>query len=82
MFGVIFVVQVVLFDVDKGQVDRALQLIDVELRQFEKDGLLKGDISAEEQSKLITGSSSLEETVKVNNWRFVNKTNLCQSYKT
>ena len=67
MFGVIFVVQVVLFDVDKGQVDRALQLIDVELRQFEKDGLLKGDISAEEQSKLITGSSSLEETVKVNN---------------
>lgn len=55
---------VVLFDVDAGQVERALQLIDVELRQFEKDGLLKGDISAEEQSKLITGSSSLEETVK------------------
>jgi hypothetical protein len=41
--------QVVLFDVEAEQVARALKLIAAELRQFELDGLLKGDISAEDQ---------------------------------
>lgn len=54
-----------LFDVDAGQVERALKLIGAELRQFEQDGLLKGDISAEQQAELITGSSNLEDCVKV-----------------
>ena len=43
-------------------------LISVELRQFESDGLLKGDISAERQAELITGSSNLEDCVKVS-WK-------------
>jgi hypothetical protein len=55
----------VLFDVDAGQVERALKLIGAELRQFEQDGLLKGDISAEQQAELISGSSNLEDCVKV-----------------
>ena len=57
--------QVVLFDVEPAQVDRALKGIDAELKQFEKEGLLKGQISAQEQSDLITGCSDLEECVKV-----------------
>jgi hypothetical protein len=48
-------------------VDRALKLIAAELRQFESDGLLKGDISAEKQAELITGCSNLEECVKARN---------------
>eukprot|EP00088_Acartia_fossae_P068269 TRINITY_DN8622_c0_g1_i2.p1 TRINITY_DN8622_c0_g1~~TRINITY_DN8622_c0_g1_i2.p1 ORF type:complete len:322 (+),score=113.43 TRINITY_DN8622_c0_g1_i2:38-1003(+) len=56
---------VVLFDIDSKQVEAAIESIRNELKHFESEGTLRGDkLSAEEQAKLITGTSSLQECVK------------------
>jgi len=56
--------QVVLYDVEESQVSKALDNIKSELHQFEKEGILRGNLSAEEQIKLISGTSSLQECVR------------------
>ena len=56
--------KVSLYDIDSNQVDRALENIAAELEQFEKDGVLRGNLKADEQRPLITGSTDLAETIK------------------
>ena len=56
--------KVSLYDIDSKQVDKALENISVELEQFEKDGVLRGNLKADEQRPLITGSTDLDEAVK------------------
>ena len=57
--------KVTLFDIEEAQVQKALENIAVELDQFEKDGVLRGQLSAEAQKKLISGSSKLDDCIKV-----------------
>ncbi len=57
--------QVTLYDIEKSQVDKALDNISVELDQFEKDGVLRGNLKASEQKKLISGTTELEKCVEV-----------------
>ena len=57
--------KVVLFDVEAKQVTAAIESIAKELKQFESEGVLRGDkLSAEEQATLISGTSSLAECVQ------------------
>jgi len=56
--------EVMLYDVDPSQVKRALESIASELQEFEKDGTLRGELSAAQQTNLIAGTSSLEECVR------------------
>ena len=56
--------KVMLYDVKLEQVTRALEIIKTELLEFERDGTLRGTLSAEDQSKLISGTESLAECVK------------------
>ena len=56
-----------LFDVEESQLTKALEEISVELDEFEKSGVLRGTLTAEEQKKLLTSTSKLEECVKVIN---------------
>jgi len=55
--------KVVLYDVDAGQVERALSNIKEELVEFENAGTLRGTLPAAEQAKLISGTASLAECV-------------------
>ncbi len=56
---------VVLFDIEAAQVKKALDGIAIEVDILEKDGLLRGSLSAEQQKKLITGTSDLAECIRV-----------------
>jgi len=58
--------KVTLYDIDPQQVQKALDNIKVELEQFEKDGVLRGNLKAAQQQPLISGSTDLEQSVKVN----------------
>lgn len=58
--------KVTLYDIDSQQVQKALDNIKVELEQFEKDGVLRGNLKAAQQQPLISGSTDLEQSVKVN----------------
>ncbi|XP_064629776.1 lambda-crystallin homolog [Lineus longissimus] len=51
-------------DDDPTQTSAALENIQVLLEKMEKDGLLKGTLSSQEQFKLISGCGSVEECVK------------------
>lgn len=53
--------KVSVFDVDQGQITRAEKNISVTLTQYEKDGFLRGEIPAAEQTKLVTFTSSLQD---------------------
>ncbi|XP_064629778.1 lambda-crystallin-like [Lineus longissimus] len=53
-----------IYDVDPAQVSAALENIQVLLEKMEKEGLLKGTLSSQEQFKLISGSGSFEECVE------------------
>lgn len=53
--------KVSVFDVDQGQITRAEKNISVTLTQYEKDGFLRGEIPATEQTKLVTFTSSLQD---------------------
>lgn len=57
--------RVSLFDVDPAQVKKALENIKDELVQFEKDGVLRGKLSAEAQNQLISGSADLSDCITV-----------------
>ena len=56
--------KVTLFDIEKSQVAKALENIATELVQFEKDGVIRGTLSAEAQTKLISGSSNLSDCIR------------------
>jgi hypothetical protein len=45
--------QVVLYDVEESQVTRALDNIRAELAEFEKEGILRGTLSAANQERSI-----------------------------
>lgn len=53
-----------LFDVDPGQVSRALEATETHLKDYEKKGQLRGQETAEEQFRRIKGSSSLQECLQ------------------
>lgn len=53
-----------LYDVVKKQVSEALVDIAQRLLGLEKSGMLRGEQSAEQQSKLVTGSDDLEECLR------------------
>jgi len=60
---------VVLFDVEKEQVTRALASIGEELLEFESMGVLRGNkLTAKQQRELISGTDKLEECVKDTVW--------------
>ena len=56
----------VLFDIEQSQVTRAINGITNDLQDFEKEGILRGKLSASVQTGLIKGCTKLEECVKVN----------------
>jgi len=56
--------QVVLFDIEQSQVTRAITGIANDLQDFEKEGILRGNLSAKVQTDLISGCTKLEECVK------------------
>jgi len=56
--------KVTLYDILESQVSAALTNIASELVQFEKDGVIRGTISAADQTKLISGSSNLSDCIK------------------
>ena len=55
--------KVTLYDIEKSQVDKALENIALELVQFEKDGVIRGNLTAEAQTKLISGSTNLADCI-------------------
>lgn len=55
--------QVTIFDIIPEVVEKALQLTKDELNSLEKQGLLRGTLSAAEQFACISGSHNLKETV-------------------
>lgn len=61
--------KVVLFDVAKEQVTKALSSIGEELAEFESLGVLRGNkLTAEQQNELISGTDNLEDCVKDTVW--------------
>ena len=56
----------VLFDIEQSQVTRAINGISNDLQDFEREGILRGSLSAKVQTDLIKGCTKLEECVKVN----------------
>lgn len=54
-----------LFDVESSQVSKALENIAIEVDQLEKDGVLRGTLTASEQKLKISGTSDLAECIKV-----------------
>lgn len=55
--------KVVLYDISQEIVDKALANIQDQLQDLEAENSLRGDLSAAEQSALITGAIDLEEAV-------------------
>ena len=55
--------QVRLYDVEEHQVERALGEIRTKLGELEKQGLLRGTLSREEQISRVSGTNSLEHCV-------------------
>jgi len=53
--------EVMLYDVDEGQVTRALHHIQSELVELEGCGTLRGSLTADQQVRLITGTDSLAQ---------------------
>lgn len=50
---------VIIYDVNLEQINTAYDKIKCELQTMEQKGILKGNLSAEQQIKLITGKSFL-----------------------
>ena len=56
-----------LYDIEESQVKRAMNGIANDLQDFEKEGILRGNLSAKVQTELISGCTKLEACVKVQN---------------
>ncbi|XP_043249078.1 lambda-crystallin homolog [Colletes gigas] len=56
--------EVIIYDIVNEQIKKALEDIQQQLKRLENGGLLRGVLSADQQFKLIKGSSNLAETVK------------------
>lgn len=56
--------QVTIYDIVPEQITNALKRIETELKALEKDNLLRGTLTAEQQIKCITGTTDLKELVK------------------
>ena len=56
-----------LYDIEESQVRRAMNGIANDLQDFEKEGILRGNLSAKVQTELISGCTKLEDCVKVQN---------------
>jgi len=56
--------QVNIYDIEPKQVETALSDIKEQLNKLEKDGLLRGKLTAKQQYELIKGTTSLQECVK------------------
>lgn len=56
--------EVIIYDIVKEQITRALEDIHQQLKHLENSGLLRGSLTAEQQFKLIKGSTNLIEVVK------------------
>ncbi|XP_060811185.1 lambda-crystallin homolog isoform X1 [Bombus pascuorum] len=56
--------EVIIYDIVKEQINRALEDIHQQLKRLESSGLLRGSLTADQQIKLIKGSSNLTEVVK------------------
>ena len=54
-----------LYDIEESQVNRAMNGIANDLQDFEKEGILRGNLSAKVQTELISGCTKLEDCVKV-----------------
>ena len=54
-----------LYDIEESQVKRAMNGIANDLQDFEKEGILRGNLSAKVQTELISGCTKLEDCVKV-----------------
>ena len=48
--------EVIIYDIVKEQINRALEDIQQQLQHLESNGLLRGSLTADQQFKLITGS--------------------------
>ena len=55
--------KVQLYDIEKKQVDGALENIKTQLAHLEEVGLLRGDLSKSEQFALISGTSNMSECI-------------------
>lgn len=56
--------QVTIYDIVPEQVANALKRIESELKRLEKENLLRGTLTAEQQVKCITGTTDIKELVK------------------
>lgn len=56
--------KVKLYDIEQQQITNALEVIRKELKSLEQSGSLKGSLSAEQQSALISGCVNLAEAVE------------------
>lgn len=56
--------EVTIYDIVQEQINKALEDIHQQLNRLESNGLLRGSLTADQQLKLIKGSSNLAETVK------------------
>ena len=67
-----------LYDVDEGQVTRALHHIQSELVELEGCGTLRGSLTADQQVRLITGTDSLAQCLLDTVYVQVGLTNVLQ----
>ncbi|XP_033335246.1 beta Hydroxy acid dehydrogenase 1 [Megalopta genalis] len=56
--------EVIIYDIVKEQITKALEDVQQQLKRLESGSLLRGTLTADQQFKLIKGSSDLAETVK------------------
>ncbi|XP_003484491.1 lambda-crystallin homolog isoform X2 [Bombus impatiens] len=56
--------EVIIYDIVKEQISRALEDIHQQLKRLESSNLLRGSLTADQQIKLIKGSCNLTEVVK------------------
>nr|XP_033191953.1 lambda-crystallin homolog isoform X1 [Bombus vancouverensis nearcticus] len=56
--------EVIIYDIVKEQINRALEDIHQQLKRLESSNLLRGSLTADQQIKLIKGSCNLTEVVK------------------